>query len=110
MFRWMNDLLAADFTEVFRKFPTAQPPQDWNVGDVKTEVGKRLAHLTAHRWRETRPDMDFYDRCVPAVSSLISAFRDALPPELQSRLDDEIGKLGLSLRPVESIPTMEYLP
>jgi hypothetical protein len=89
-----DDLLAADFRTVFQRFPEVQGPTDWNVKEVKDELGKRLAHLTAHRWRrKIRPEMDFYDRCVPAVSSLITVFRDALPPEFQARLNDEMSRL-----------------
>ncbi len=83
-----DDLLAADFTTVFKRFSPVDAPTTWDLTAIKTEVSKRLAHLTAHRWRESpAPSMDFYDTCVPTINGLITAFRDVLPVDLKADLD-----------------------
>lgn len=51
---------------------------------LSTHLNKRLAHLTATRWRERAPSMDYYEQHFADVARLIDRFTDALPGELQA--------------------------
>jgi hypothetical protein len=80
-----DDLLATDF-HILPGFPaSANTPPGW-VREVKTQLNKRLAHITSPRWKGCSPDMHYYHQHVPEVTLLISSFRDALPSDLQNRL------------------------
>jgi hypothetical protein len=84
-----DDLLATDF-RILPGFPTyANTLPDW-VREVKTELNKRLAHITSPRWKKRSRDMHYYHQHVPEVTLLISSFRDALPSDLQDRLSAEM--------------------
>lgn len=84
-----DDLLATDF-RILPGFPTsANTPPDW-VREVKTQLNKRLAHITSPRWKERRPDMHYYHQHVPEIALLISTFRDALPSDLEAGLSREM--------------------
>jgi hypothetical protein len=84
-----DDLLATDF-HILPGFPiSANTPPDW-VGNVRTQLNKRLAHITSPRWKEPRPDMDYYHQHVPEICRLISSFQDTLPPEFRNTLGTQM--------------------
>jgi hypothetical protein len=42
---------------------------------------KRLAHLTATRWEQRAPSMDYYEEYFDGVNKLIDTFEAALPDD-----------------------------
>jgi hypothetical protein len=84
-----DDLLATDFRIVPGFATSANTSPDW-VREVKTQLNKRLAHITSPRWKEQGPDMHYYHQHVPEVTVLISSFRDALPSDLQNMLSAKL--------------------
>lgn len=63
------------------KFPKIKTPKATDAEQVRTNLHKRLAHLTATRWQKRPPDMEFYSKHFCDIESLILAFQDALPPQ-----------------------------
>jgi len=61
-------------------FPASLRKEPKWKADISGHLNKRLAHLTASRWRETRPAMDHYARHFGTILDLISRFEQALPP------------------------------
>lgn len=53
------------------------------VRPVGRHLDKRLAHLTATRWREQQPAMHYYEEYLGNIDTLIEIFEDALPEDLR---------------------------
>jgi hypothetical protein len=85
-----DDLRVQDFEAIPAFLPSdSEPP--WNTQpvwckDLRVNLNKRLAHITARRWREEAPEMPYYHQHLAFVCELIDSFTLCLPPEYQSRL------------------------
>jgi hypothetical protein len=69
------------------EFAAAFPPPITKPAGAETlskNLNKRLAHLTATRWRERQPDMSFYERYFDGIQTHMAAFQEALPIELRN--------------------------
>lgn len=91
-----DDVWVWHFGETFECFktqfePISDPTPD-DVAQVSKELHKRLAHLTATRWKKKAPSMDFYDKYFDAVEALIVRFRDALPDDVKAVFDVEMSR------------------
>lgn len=83
-----DDCCIVHFQETFPLFAAAFPapptaPTNDEVRQLKKNLNKRLAHLTATRWRDKQPEMQEYEQHFPAIEKLIETFRDALPGDVQ---------------------------
>ena len=83
-----DDCCLVHFREVFPSFAAAFPAQITTptlaeVRELKRNLNKRLAHLTATRWREPQPVMADYEKHFAAIDKVVEAFRDALPTDVQ---------------------------
>jgi hypothetical protein len=84
----MDDCTVAHF-RILPKFAAAFPTKITKPAGAETlskNLNKRLAHLTATRWREPQPDMSFYERYFDGIETQMAAFKEALPAELQNSL------------------------
>ncbi len=70
------------FSEKFQS--KKQSPTKAEVEKVITNLNKRLAHLTANRWREPAPTTAFYQKYFGAVNELIDTFEAALPGSVRA--------------------------
>jgi hypothetical protein len=101
-----DDLCVSHFTDLpgFNvSFPlTLTQPKPERIHVLINNLNKLLAHLTATRWRETRPGMDFYEGYVDEIESLLWKFQAALPDDVKSVF---IEKLDFWERqhPIESV-------
>jgi hypothetical protein len=83
-----DDLLLSDFCilpSFAASFPAPGPPL-W-VKQVKRQLNKRLAHITSPRWAEPAPSMNEYHQHFPEICTLISSFKDALPPDMRHQIE-----------------------
>jgi hypothetical protein len=55
--------------------------------DVKGNLNKRLAHLTATRWRDQTKPMDYCTTHIVHIEGIVQNFERALPHELKLALD-----------------------
>ena len=69
------------FDQVFPA--TIQIPTPAEARALSVNLHKRLAHLTATRWEEPAPPMNFYQKYFQAVDALLNSFDAALPADLQ---------------------------
>ena len=54
------------------------------VKELENPLNKRLAHVTASRWRSTpKPNLKFYARHFDGIEADMVAFKNALPNELR---------------------------
>lgn len=60
--------------------------------DLKRNLNKLLAHMTATRWTEARKPMGYYSRHFDAMNQLIDRFRQSLPHNVRRAFDDEWGQ------------------
>jgi hypothetical protein len=79
----VKDDCCAEHFRVLPGFETAFPPSihvapSWK-DEVRLNLHKRLAHFTATRWKERRPNMDYYAKHFDEITRLIEAFAKALP-------------------------------
>jgi len=74
-------------------FPPAIHIPPVGAREVSVNLNKRLAHMTATRWRERQPDMDYYTNYFADLESLIVAFRAALPGDMRQILDRRLSDL-----------------
>ena len=58
-------------------------PETKEAEEVRGNLNKRLAHLTATRWRNEAPDFGPYQSCFPEIEQMIDAFQNALPANIQ---------------------------
>lgn len=72
------------FPEVKAALPEIKRPDGGET--LSKSLNKRLVHMTATRWREPQPDMDFYARYFDGINALIARFQQALPDELRECL------------------------
>ncbi|MFI5108575.1 MAG: hypothetical protein ACHP78_07005 [Terriglobales bacterium] len=83
-----DDCTVAHF-RVFPKFAASFPStitKPAGAATLSRNLNKRLAHLTATRWREPQPGMTFYERYFDDIEAHMAAFQEALPAELQNSL------------------------
>jgi hypothetical protein len=81
------------FREFLPEFKAAFPAEITKPAEARNlskNLNKRLAHMSAVRWRERDRGMDFYERYFDGIDTQIAAFREALPPELQNSLIEEM--------------------
>jgi hypothetical protein len=82
---WVGHFRAlADFD---RAFPPTMHVPPTGATKVSVNLNKRLAHMTATRWRENPPAMDFYANYFDDIEKLIVAFQAALPDDVRQSLD-----------------------
>ena len=64
---------------------TLQPPVTplW-LKEVQANLHKHLAHITAKRWNDRAPDMNYYHEHACEASVLADAFMAALPAEFRN--------------------------
>jgi hypothetical protein len=78
---------------VLPEFADAYPEQNERAPDgalsVSDHLNKRLAHITAERWRSAPPGMEYYEAYFPGIDRLITAFEEALPNDLRDVLVNE---------------------
>jgi hypothetical protein len=99
-----DDVWVGDFGETFPSFqfkfqPIVVPAPD-DARDVSFQLNKRLAHLTATRWRKKAPSMDFYGKYFDGVEALIMRFQDALPDDVKAIWTVEMARWGKLHPPV----------
>ena len=90
-----KDDCGVDHFRVLPEFASAFPTKITKPAKAETlskNLNKRLAHMTATRWREPQPDMSFYQRYFEDIERLITAFQDALPAELRRSLVERMQK------------------
>jgi hypothetical protein len=78
------------FTAAFPTSINTPPPSS---EEVSANLNKRLAHMTATRWREDQPDMSYYTDYFEGIDKLIVAFRAALPDDVGQPLDKRLDEL-----------------
>jgi len=71
-------------------FPQAIHTPPPGARQVSINLNKRLAHLTATRWREKAPDMAYYSNYFEGIEKLIVAFQAALPNDVRQSFDCEL--------------------
>lgn len=109
-----DDCSVIDFT-LFPGVATAwrsgalTPPDD--AKKVALNLNKRLAHLTATRWRESAPPLDFYEKYFSGVEALVERFQAALPDEVRqvfaSQVDEWEAKHPAGPRTCASTSTLK---
>jgi hypothetical protein len=57
-------------------------PSQEEIEELRLNLNKRLAHLTATRWREARPPRDYYARYFDDIDALLALFEKALPDDV----------------------------
>jgi hypothetical protein len=72
------------------KFPKIKTPKPRDAGEVRVNLHKRLAHLTASRWEKQTPDMEYYAKHFDDMDALIVSFQDALPHTLRTVFVDSL--------------------
>jgi len=69
-------------------------PSKLSKGDAARELSihlhKRLAHLTATRWRKRAPSMTYYEKYFQQIDELIDIFGKALPDDLRASFEVEL--------------------
>lgn len=75
------------------RFRPVVPPS--NAAQVSNNLNKRLAHLTATRWRQPAPDMKYYEGHFAAIETLIKAFVAALPKNARAVFDKRTQELEM---------------
>jgi hypothetical protein len=71
-------------------FPPAIHTPPVGARNASVNLNKRLAHLTATRWREKQPSMDYYTQYFEGIETLIAAFQIALPDDVRQSLDGRL--------------------
>lgn len=71
-------------------FPSAIHAPPVGAREVSVNLNKRLAHMTATRWRERPPDMSYYTNYFEGIEKLIVAFQAALPNDVRQSLDNRL--------------------
>ena len=72
-------------------FPAVVRPL-W-LTEVRDSLHKRLAHMTATRWREPRPEMDYYRKYFGDIDGLTETFLKGIPADLRTPFDSEWSNL-----------------
>ena len=62
---------------------------------MKMGLDKLLAHMSAKRWREHRPDLFFYQERMKALEKVADAFINALPEPHRKVFDRYVGQWEL---------------
>jgi hypothetical protein len=71
-------------------FPPAIHTPPVGAREVSVNLNKRLAHMTATRWRDKQPHMSYYTNYFEGIEQLIVAFRAALPDDVRQSLDGRL--------------------
>jgi hypothetical protein len=66
--------------------------------EVSVNLNKRLAHLTATRWREPQPDMSYYTDYFEGIEKLIVEFQSALPDDVRQIFDGRLQEFNKQYR------------
>jgi hypothetical protein len=61
------------------------PPN--GIKELREHLNKRLAHLTATRWREQAPRIEYYAGFFESVESHLDAFENTLPADFKARYE-----------------------
>jgi hypothetical protein len=80
---------------IFPEFDAAFPPgtrAPVGVRQVSVNLNKRLAHITATRWREKPPSMTYYTDYFDGIEKLIVDFQAALPGDLRQTLSGRLAE------------------
>jgi hypothetical protein len=72
------------------KFPKIKTPKPRDAEEVRLNLHKRLAHLTAARWEKRPPNMEYYSKHFDGIETLIVLFQDALPAALRTAFVDSM--------------------
>jgi hypothetical protein len=73
------------------KFPKIKTPKPRDAAEVRVNLHKRLAHLTASRWEKRSPHMEYYSKHFDDMEALVVSFQDALPATLRTIFLDSMG-------------------
>ena len=65
-------------------FPAILHSRTQDTSDMSVHLNKLLAHMTATRWENRRPAMDYYDKYSLTIDGLITKFEAALPTTLKA--------------------------
>jgi hypothetical protein len=87
-------------------FPALARPT-W-LKEVRDNLHKRLAHMTATRWRERQPDMDYYRKYFGDIDDLTETFLKALPADLRTAFDSEWNRFERENRTALSKPPGQF--
>jgi hypothetical protein len=79
--------------------PNIVSPTPSEARQVSMNLHKRLAHLTATRWKERAPSMDFYQKYFDTVDKLIGKFEAALPDDVRAIFLSELHRWENNTQP-----------